>query len=492
MRDTWKAARVGLMVLVGIIATVAIYRYIDERHTGPGGYHVYALFEDAQGLIPQSRVVIAGIPVGQIERISLQGELARVDIRMDGEVALFTDARIAMRQASLLGEKLLVINPGTVGHPRIPDRGRILVVEETVEMQDVMATVRDIAESVRAVTTQLERSFGTDTAGQQMQSVLRNLSEALERINATIQANADLISSTIRNIEGTTAAAGPRLVRILDNVESASGRINALLRNNDQDLNRGVGEIDDTIASIHRASEELEVVLADVSQVTGRAARGEGTIGRMSRDEVLIDEVEGIAEGLNDVVGGIGRLRTIVELRGEYNIRSNTFKTYFGVRLVPREGRYILAQIVDDPRGNEEYTRTTVYQNPPPIPGGPPVYTETRIRRTQDLLFTIMMAKRVSFATFRFGIIESSGGLGLDFNFFGDRLEIDNDVFDVGREAFPRLRTRVCFEIVSRFWLIAGIDNALNTNRDFFLGLQLRFDDEDLKSLLPFSGSLRP
>lgn len=76
-------------------------------------------------------------------------------------------------------------------------------------MQDVMATVRDIAESVRAVTTQLERSFGTDTAGQQMQSVLRNLSEALERINATIQANADLISSTIRNIEGTTAAAGP-------------------------------------------------------------------------------------------------------------------------------------------------------------------------------------------------------------------------------------------------------------------------------------------
>ena len=74
----------------------------------------------------------------------------------------------------------------------------------------------------------------------------------------------------------------------------------------------------------------------------------------------------------------------------------------------------------------------------------------------------------------------------------GDRLEIDNDIFDVGREAFPRLRTRLCFEIVSRFWLVAGIDNALNTNRDFFLGLQLRFDDEDLKSLLPFSGSLRP
>ena len=26
------------------------------------------------------------------------------------------------------------------------------------------------------------------------------------------------------------------------------------------------------------------------------------------------------------------------------------------------------------------------------------------------------------------------------------------------------------------------------TNRDYFLGLQLRFNDEDLKTILPFSG----
>ncbi len=42
-------------------------------------------------------------------------------------------------------------------------------------------------------------------------------------------------------------------------------------------------------------------------------------------------------------------------------------------------------------------------------------------------------------------------------------------------------------------WLLGGVDHVFFANRrDYFLGLQLRFDDEDLKSLLPFSGSLRP
>ena len=34
------------------------------------------------------------------------------------------------------------------------------------------------------------------------------------------------------------------------------------------------------------------------------------------------------------------------------------------------------------------------------------------------------------------------------------------------------------------------MDDALNDSADFFLGLQVRFDDEDLKAILPFTGGL--
>lgn len=492
MRETWKAAQVGLMVVLGLAAIVAVKRYIDEGLSSGDDYRVYALFDDAQGLVPQSRVVVAGIPIGSIARIRLQGDKARVDINVYEDVHLYQDATVAMRTASLLGERLLVISPGTEGRPRIPNGGRIHTVVESVDTQDIMATVSDIAQSVRAVTAQLERSFGNDEAGNMMRDILRNLSQAIERVNLMIQANADLVGRTIENLQGITADAGPRIQEILSNVQTATGDVMEVLQNGRPDLERGVAEVDDTIASIHRAADQLDGVLADVRQVSERTARGEGTIGRLTNDEALIDEVEGIAEGLNDVVGGIGRLRTIVELRSEYNFLANSFKTYFSLRLQPREGRYFLAQVIDDPRGAERVSQTTVIRSPAPA-GEPAVYQETRIRRTRDLRYSFMLAKRVSFATFRFGIMESSGGLGLDMSFFDDRLELNTDVFQIGVETFPRIRQRVAYEVVRRFWVIAGVDDALNRdNVDFFLGLQLRFDDDDLKGILPFAGGLTP
>ena len=67
------------------------------------------------------------------------------------------------------------------------------------------------------------------------------------------------------------------------------------------------------------------------------------------------------------------------------------------------------------------------------------------------------------------------------------------DVFAFGNQTFPRWRTRLSFEVLQRFSILAGIDDVLNgKNHDFFFGLMLRFDDEDLKSLLPFAGGLTP
>ncbi len=476
------------MVVLGVAAIFGLYRYVEESSSGGDvGYEVHALFEDAQGLIPKSRVVVAGIPIGRIEDIRLEGNLARVTMSIEDGVTLYRDASVTMRSVSLLGEKTLVVSPGSVTQPELESGGRLQVEASNPSPQDVLASVNEIAQSVRAVSQQLERSFGTDVAGQRMESALQNLSEALAGVNRTIQTNEAVVARTLQNIEGVTEAGGPRLVRILDNVERATRNIETILASNQDDLSRGVAEVDDTIASIHRASEQMEGVLADVRQVTGRTARGEGNLGRLTQDESLIDEVEGIAEGLNDVLGGIGRLQTIVELRSEYNFLANTFKTYFSLRLQPREDRYFLIQLIDDPRGSLDVSQTLVRRSPAP-PGEPGEFQETRLVRTDALRFTIQFAKRVSFATFRFGIMENTGGLGLDLHVWNDRLEINTDIFALGDQTFPRLRVRAALELVSRFWVVAGIDDALNDSTDFFLGLQIRFNDEDLKSILPFVG----
>jgi phospholipid/cholesterol/gamma-HCH transport system substrate-binding protein len=473
MRETWNAARVGLMVVLGLAVTFAVYRYVDERSGTESGYGVYAYFDDVQGLVAKSRVLVAGIPIGYISSIRLDGDRARVDLRIEGEIRLYEDARVSMRSLSLLGERVLVIRPGTPGLPEIPDGGEIVTAVKGVGTDDIMVTVNDIAQSVKKITTQMERAFGTEEAGDRMHDALWNLSDALE------------------NIKQVTDEAGPRIVRIMENVELATDDLSEIIHKRRGDIDRGIGEVDDTIASIHRAADQLNAVLADVKEVTGRTARGEGTIGRLTQDEALIDEVEGVAEGLNSFVGGLNRLRTIVELRSEYYALSNAFKTYFSIYLKPREGRYFLVQFVDDPRGSVTVSESIIRQSPAPL-FYPNEYRRTEISRSNRLKFSAEFGKTIAFATFRFGIIESTGGLGLDIKVIKDRLEINTDIFNFGRQVWPRIRVRAGFELVKRFWLLAGIDNAANVGRDYFVGLQLRFDDEDLKPLIPLGAVAIP
>ncbi len=485
MKETYNAAKVGLLVLLIVAASIAIYRFVDEGAQGDDGYRVYAIFDDVQGLVPKSRVLIAGIPVGTIESISLAGDRARVDLRIDRKVKLYQNAQVAQRSASLLGEMLLVILPGGPPKPEIEDGAQIATAAPAAKTDDVIRTVGEIAESVKKVTSQLERTFGSDEAGDKMSSALRNLTEALEAVNRTIQVNEAAVGHTVHNIESITTDAAPKIERILTHIEEVTRDIHTVIGNNSKGLDQGLGRVDGTIASIERASKDLESVMKDVKQVTERTARGEGTIGRLTQDERLINEVEGVVEGVNGFVEPITRLQTIVELRSEYRFLANAFKNYVGLYIKPREDHYYFFQLIADPRGRTRFTQRQVRVSPPPN-GEPEFYEETISETKDEFRFTLNVAKRVHFATFRFGIIESTGGLGLDIHGLRDTLEWRTNVFAIGEQQYARLDTWLGYEVVKRLWLLAGMDNALNEGRDFFLGGQLRFTDDDLKSLLPF------
>ena len=67
-------------------------------------------------------------------------------------------------------------------------------------------------------------------------------------------------------------------------------------------------------------------------------------------------------------------------------------------------------------------------------------------------------------------------------------LEIDGEY-----ELLSDLRVNVGYEFIRKLWLLGGVDDILNSDRrDYFIGLQLRFTDSDLKTILPFAGSAIP
>jgi phospholipid/cholesterol/gamma-HCH transport system substrate-binding protein len=481
-----QAAKVGLFVVLTGAASYGIYRFISPEAGGGGGYTVHAFIHDATGLASRSRVSIAGIPVGTLDAIRLVNGQAQLDVKVRGDVALYENATLGKKAASLLGESLVVLTPGTADRARLHDGDEIRVIVEEATPGQILDEVKQIADSVRLVAEQLARSIGTDQGGQNIRSILQNLADATDAINHAIRENREYLNDTLRNVDEITRNANPQLSQILENVRVVTQDARQLLATGGQTPEAQKGELRDTFERLDRASKSLEGALSHIDSVTGRIDRGEGTVGKLTKDDQLINEVQGVAEGVNDYVQTLTRVQTIVGLRTDYNFLANTIKNYVELRLQPSEDKYFDIELINDPRGLTSITETNVDTTDIQKPQHYQTITTTT---TNSFLFSLQIAKRLGPFTGRFGIKESTGGIGLDIHLLQDRIEIVNDLFGFSVEPQPRYRVFVAYEFIKHLWLLGGVDNVFYpAERDYFLGLQLRYNDQDLKSLLPFSG----
>lgn len=484
MAKVSQAAKIGLFVVITAGAGYLVYRTIHKATGSGGGYVVHAYLNDATGLAKHSRVTIAGIPVGSIEDIRLENGKARIDVRVNGDVKLHHTARLGVKSASLLGENVVVLTEG-VGEPDKKDGDVIEVMPDAVSVEDIKGQVARIAELVERVAQQLANSIGTDQGGQNIKAILQNLADATEAVNLTIRENREVVRETLQNIDRITQRGGPELQQILVNIRTITEDVKQMTAAQGGAGGQS-GELRQTIERVNRAAKSLESALGHIDNVAGRVDRGEGTIGRLTKDEALINEVQGVAEGVNDYVDSLRRLQAIVGLRSDYNFLANTIKSYVELRLQPREDKYYLIELINDPRGLTNFTQTDVDTT---NPNEPAHYRTVTTTTTSAFRFTIQFARRIGPFTGRFGIKESTGGIGLDTHLLSNRFEIVQDLFGFGEEIKPRYRLFLGYEFIHRLWLIGGVDHIFLPNRrDYFLGLQLRFTDEDLKTILPFTG----
>lgn len=482
MSRVTQATKVGFFVALSAAGMYLVWRVVSKEVGTGGGYVVHGYFEDAMGVANHSRVTLAGIPVGTIDTIRLENGKARVDIRVAKEVPLFEDATVQKKSSSLLGEYVLVLADGTTGRRQLKDGDEIHVLPEKGSIDQIKADIADVVAALKPVAQQLALSVGTQQGGENIKAILQNLAQATDGLNQTIRENRAFINDALKNIDAITREGRPELQAILENIREISKEIRDIVA---RTTPGGQNQIGDTIDRLNRSSQSLESALQHIDSVTGRIDRGEGTIGKLTKDETLINETSQVVEGVNDLLGPISRLQTVVGLRSDYNFLANTLKSYVGVRLQPREDKYYEIELINDPSGKTSVTRTSVDST---NPNDPAHYQTITTTTTDQFRFSLQFARRLGMFTGRFGVKESTGGFGVDIHLLKDRFEIVNDLFGFSEEVTPRYRVFASYQFINRLWILGGVDRVFSPRgRDYFIGLMLRFNDEDLKTILPFS-----
>ncbi len=479
--------KVGALTIVTVLAGVLILRFVDKGASSTDGYLVYVLMEDSSGIVKRSQVRVAGIPIGVVEDIRLVENQGRVDIRVKPDVALYEDAEASKNTRNLLGEYYIAIAPGTRGKPQLKDGDQIRTIAPSASPDDVLQNMARIAQTVERITDALAASVGSEEAQQNMRDTLANLADVTAALNQTVNENRESIRNILSGVEAVTSQGQQDAVEILDNVRVVTAELKRLMAGSEAGEPGARERVNSLVDRVSAATQNLEKTMANLETTTGRLERGEGTLGRLTKDEKLIDEIEGVAESVGTYVSGLSQLRTILSLRTDYQFRAQTVKSFVELRLQPREDKFYSVEIVNDPRGLTKIEQINVSST---NPNDPNQFQEIRSVTSNALRFSLQFAQRFGPFVGRFGLKESTGGVGLDVLLLDDAFELRQDLFGFGEVVRPRWRLSLGYAFLNRVWLMGGVDDIMSLDRrEYFVGMQLRFDDEDLKAVLPFAPS---
>jgi phospholipid/cholesterol/gamma-HCH transport system substrate-binding protein len=534
VKSVSAGVRVAILFLLLAIGGYLVWRNLGQDPAGKDNYRLFAKFRDASGLPRGTKVVVAGLPKGEVVGLEIEGRYAKVTFKVDNEIAVWTSAVIVKKARSLLGDNYLEIDPGeqvkqapdgtrqsyTRLGPDCPtykddDRRKsdvcrqiVNVIEATTPDQllhrmeqtlpnvdRVLESVRDLSEDVRRIVNGPLQSVATRVDGL-VQREAGNVADIIERADRSM-ARIEQITADLRSI---TKGADPRIEHILRNLDDASADAKDLVAT-------AKSELTQTGEALRGKLDKLDGVIENTRSITRKIDEDKGTIGRLVNDPAIADNVEQITDDAKGFLGTLFGLKAYVGLRSEYNVFAGLARHYVTVELHTRPDKFYLIELEKGPRG--AYPDVTLTFDPTVDPNH-------WVRKTvieDKIRFTFQFAKRFSWLTLRYGLKESTGGIGADadVNWFDRDLRLSVDAFDASFDQYPRIKITAAYEVFRHIYVLGGVDELLNTpntlsiikgtsdvpiqfdtlryGRDYFLGGMLRFNDEDLAAVLTVGGS---
>lgn len=505
------------MVMCFVIIGIFTFKIGGDRMPwqADDGYRLHVGFDSIGGLKPKSKVRYAGVDVGYVESIALEEGRARVTINLDPNIKIPGNARFLIGSSGLMGDKFVAISGGTPRAGVLADDDRVYG-DAPVDMDQLIASINRVGQDIGDITASLKEAIGTGEERNRLAVILENVEVLSASLAKTATANDQALTDTIANFRSITSDLKILVSASRDDVgESVSdirivtaslaqtlpgiaADLERVLQNLNEMLEANRPDVDKTARNVASASENLDRSMDGFSSIVYKMDSGRGSIGKLINEdrfhENLNDAVVEIKQAANEVRSFIGRVsdyRVYVGYRGEYYRDAEEWKNYISLKIQPRPDKYYLFEIVNHPRGRgveEEFFYD--FTDPPDFVGDSNRIHYTRTTwNFSDSVYSFQIAKNFHRLTLRGGLIENSGGFGVDLNVHRKKLWLSLDGWDFNRSSDPHFKLYGRWEVGDTFYVTGGWDDFLlqrDRGDDIFFGAGLKFEDNDIKYLLSF------
>jgi virulence factor Mce-like protein len=269
---------VGLTTLT--LLTVAAFNVDSLPLIGDGDTYS-AAFSEAGGLRPGDEVRIAGVKVGKVEGVDLEGDHVKITFKIKGEPGFGTETGASIRVKTILGAKYLALHPKGPGQLK---PGSEIPLRRTVPAYDVVQAFSDLTTTTEQVDTD-------------------RLAKALDTISTTFQDSPAEVRASIKGlskISRTVASRDKALGELLDHANGVTGVLaehtedfTALVKDGDQlfkEISKRRKAIHKLLKSSAALGIELTGLVEDNKNEIGPALKGLNRVVEMlERNQSSLD-----------------------------------------------------------------------------------------------------------------------------------------------------------------------------------------------------------
>jgi phospholipid/cholesterol/gamma-HCH transport system substrate-binding protein len=308
MKSIATETKVGIFVVLGIIILIIFTLKVGKFDIREVGYRVYTHVESAAGLDKNSLVRIAGVQVGRVEQIVLDGAKARVTLHLPLNVKIPIGSKAYLKSTGLLGEKYIEIVMGS-GMEMIKANGQVEEGGPSGDVDRVLTQLSSIGEDIKIVTKSLSNALGGEKGEATVKELVTGAKETV--------VNLQNITQAINKGEGTIG----KLVKddkLYTEVKETVTSLNQVA----QSIGKGEGTLgklvkDDTLYTETKATMvEAKETLTNLNKVSKQIESGEGTLGKLVKDDTLYTETKATMVEAKETLANLKKVSEQIE-KGE-------------------------------------------------------------------------------------------------------------------------------------------------------------------------------
>ena len=522
MKTTQNEIRVSIMFILGIALFVFILVAFTKIGTNKGGYSIEVVYANAGGLTKGAPVRMSGIKVGNVSDVSIDEVTSKalVEVKINTNIKLYEHYDFNLGMGGIVGDRFVDIKPTEDNKRGEPlKNGDRVDGHSMTDVADLIDNANGFISELRGAAASLNELVSDENIPKSIHSSLNNVDAATARANqmmaalsmvvidnkskidaittnlVSISSDASKLSSSLAT-EMTKGDLTTNLSEAVKNAASLTKRADNIAAQLEMVTTDGklLTDINSIVKSLNDSTARLAGILANVESGTESLPAITNNMNSIFENDVptIINSLSKSAEKMNSMMDNLEKASgDLPEITGEIKeVTPEIMENILEISRSLKGAGQSITSIV---------TTVNNVKNLPPVRIDPDIniqattgengnrsdinfdlhYGSNGIFRAGVADFTNASKFNAQIGTgigngmlFRYGIVESSFGGGVDWLTLNERLKLSTELYIPSRFDANVTADFLIPQIGSHVWLTGGWYNVFSGNSSIGVGFK--------------------